>query len=160
MGKYETSTASIGIKILLSDLILQINETNFDIIKEILNEGFISDENENYNDVYAEIVSSYDLPETYLDFKYFLEEEFKNKGSYLRSRNSRKIEQDLTNGCLFEKELLLPIKKILETERWGYERYGANGNYRPMNFDLSVDIEKYKEIEKCTIVFILEQKSG
>jgi hypothetical protein len=36
MGKCETSTTSIGIKILLSDLILQINEKNFDLIKEIL----------------------------------------------------------------------------------------------------------------------------
>lgn len=35
MGKCETSTGSIGIKILLSDLILQINEKNFNLIKEI-----------------------------------------------------------------------------------------------------------------------------
>lgn len=36
MVKYETSTTFIGIKILLSDLILQINETNFNLIKKIL----------------------------------------------------------------------------------------------------------------------------
>jgi hypothetical protein len=34
MGKCETSRTSIGIKILLSDLVLQINDKNFDIIKE------------------------------------------------------------------------------------------------------------------------------
>jgi len=56
--------------------------------------------------------------------------------------------------------LLLPIKKILERERYGYNRYGRNGSYRPIDFDLSVDIEKYKEIEKYTIVFILEQYSA
>jgi hypothetical protein len=141
MGKCETAKTSIGIKILLSDLILQINETNFDLIKEILNEGFISDENENYNNVYTDIIWSNDLPKNYLDFKNFLEQEFKNRG-------------------LFEQELLLSIKNILRTDRWGYNREGRNGNYRPIDFDLSMDIEKYKEIKKYTIVFILEQYSG
>jgi hypothetical protein len=56
--------------------------------------------------------------------------------------------------------LLLPIKRILETERYGYDRYGKNGNYRPIDFDLSVDLEKYKDIEKFTTVLILEQYSG
>lgn len=141
MGKCETATTSIGIKILLSDLILQINETNFDLIKEILNEGFISDENEYYNDAYTEIILCNNLPKNCLEFKDFLEQEFKNRG-------------------LFDEELLLSIKNILRTDRWGYNREGRNGNYRPIDFDLSIDIEKYKEIKKYTIVFILEQYSG
>lgn len=160
MGKTETAKTSIGIKILLSDLILQINEKNFGLIKEILNDGFISDDNEHYNDAYTEIILCTELPENYLEFKEFLEQEFKNKGSYLHVRNSSKIEPDLRNGCLFEKELLLPIKQILKTNRYGYDRYGRNCSYRPLDFDLSVDIEKYKELEKYTIVFILEQYSG
>ena len=160
MVKCETSRSSIGIKILLSDLVLQINETNFDLIKEILNDGFISDKNEHYNDAYAEVILCNDLPKNYLEFKEFLEREFKNKGSYLHSRYS-KTEPDLRNGCLFEKELLLPIKKILETDRWGYDRYGRNGCCCPIDFiSPSLDIEKYKDIEKYTIVFILEQYSG
>ena len=160
MGKCETSTTSIGIKILLSDLILQINEKNVDLIKEILNDGFISDKNEHYNDAYTDIIWCNDLPKNYLEYKEFLEQEFKNKGSYLHVINSNKIEPDLRNGCLWERELLLPIKNILETDRWGYNREGRNANYRSIDFDLSVDIEKYKEIEKYTIVFILEQHSG
>jgi len=161
MGKCENSTTSIGIKILLSDLILQINEKNFDLIKEILNDGFISDQNEYYNDAYTDIIWCMDLPKNYLEYKNFLEQEFKNKGSYLHIRNSNKIETDLRNGCLLEKELLLPIKNILETERWGYDRYGRNGSYCPINFMCpSLDMEKYKEIEKYTIVFIIEQYSG
>lgn len=141
MGKCETAKTSIGIKILLSDLILQINERNFDLIKEILNEGFISDENEYYNDAYTEIILCNNLPKNCLEFKDFLEQEFKNRG-------------------LFDEELLLSIKNILRTDRWGYNREGRNGNYRPIDFDLSMDIEKYKEIKKYTIVFILEQYSG
>lgn len=150
MGKCETSSTSIGIKILLSDLILQINEKNVDLIKEILNDGFISDKNENYNDAYTDIIWCNDLPENYLEFKEFLEQQFKIKE-----------ESDLKTGCLWNQELLLPIKQILETQRWGYDRYGRNGNYCPINYMYpSVDIEKYKEIEKYTIVFILEQYSG
>lgn len=141
MGKCETAKTSIGIKILLSDLILQINESNFDLIKKILNEGFIYDMNENYNDAYAEIILCNNLPKNYLDFKKKLEQEFKNRG-------------------LFERELLISIKNILSTDRWGYDREGKNGNYRPIDFDLSVDVEEYKEIKKYTIVFILEQYSG
>ena len=161
MGKCETSTTSIGIKILLSDLVLQINETNFDLIKEMLNDGFISDKNEYYNDAYTDIIWCNDLPTNYLEFKDFLEQEFKNNGSYLHVRGSNKIEPDLRNGCLLEKELLLPIKKILETNRWGYDRYGRNSSYCPIDFiSSSLDIEKYKEIEKYTIVFIIEQYSG
>ena len=156
MGKSESAKAFLGIKILLSDLILQINENNIELIKEMLEIGFISDENDIYNDAYSDIIYSINIPKYYLDFKNFLEQEFKNKGTYY----SNKIEFDLTSGCLFEKELLLPIKKILETERYGYERIGKNGNNCPIDFDLSLDLEKYKEIEKYTIVFILEQYSG
>ena len=161
MGKCETSTTSIGIKILLSDLILQINEKNFDLIKEILNDGFISDKNEYYNDAYSDIIWCTELPKNYLEFKEFLEQEFKKKGSYIHLRNSNKIEPDLRNGCLFERELLLPMKQILETQRWGYDRYGRNSSYCPIDYLYpSLDIEKYKEIEKFTIVFIIEQYSG
>ena len=161
MGKCETSTTSIGIKILLSDLVFQINEKNIDLIKEMLNNGFFSDKNENYNDAYSEIIWCNDLPKNYLEFKNFLEQEFKNKGSYLHGRNANKIEPDLRNGCLLERELLIPVKNILETERWGYDRYGRNGSYCPIDFlSPALDVEKYKEIENFTIVFILEQYSG
>ena len=51
MGKCETATASIGIKILLSDLTLQINETNFTLIKELLHSGFIEDDNDYFNEI-------------------------------------------------------------------------------------------------------------
>jgi hypothetical protein len=49
MGMCETATASIGIKILLSDLILQIKENNVTQIKEMLYYGFIEDDNDYFN---------------------------------------------------------------------------------------------------------------
>ena len=163
MGKSETASAGIGIKILLSELIIQINETNFNLIKKMLYNGFIEDSNDYYNEAYKNIigygVSDTELPEDYLAFKKYVTEQFKLNGSYYKSKFSSKVEPDLSNGCLFEKELLVPIKEILETERWGYERYGVNSASRPLDFDLSVDLEKYAEIKNFTTIFLLKQSS-
>jgi len=162
MGKSETATASMGIKILLSDLVLQINKVNFNLIKKMLYDGCIEDSNGYYNEVYKNIIGYEDneLPEEYLAFKEHLLKEFKTQGSYLKSKFSSKVEPDVTNGCLLEKELLVPIKDILSTERWGYERYGTNGTSRPLDFDLLLDLNDYKEIKNYAVIFMIKQHSG
>ena len=91
MGKCESATASIGIKVLLSDLILQINETNLTLIKEMLDNGFIEDENDYFNNMYSNIVNRNDLSENY---KEQLTQYFKLNDSSVGS------------GCLFDKFLL------------------------------------------------------
>ena len=163
MGKSETASASIGIKILLSDLISQINETNFSLIKKMLYDGCIEDSNGYYNEAYK-IILGYDedndeLPQTYNEFKDCITEQFKTKGSFFKSKFSSKVD-DLSNGTLFEQYLLLPVKDILETERWGYERYGVNSASRPLDFDLSVDLKLYEEIKNYSIIFFVKQHSG
>lgn len=162
MGKCETTTASIGIKILLSDLISQINENNCALIKELLRRGYIEDDNDYFNEIYSKIIRRYNfnLPENYLQLKEYLINEFTNNGSYHKSRGETTVIPTLDKGCLLDKALLVPLKDILTMERWGHNRYGSNCSSRPMDFDLSVNIEKYKEIEKTEIVFILGQHSG
>ena len=164
MGKCETTTASIGLKILLSDLVLQINETNFELIKQMLYDGCIEDKNDYYNETYKDIVGygakDNELPEHFLECQVFLINEFKKKGFYYKSKINNKVEQDTSKGCLFEKELLVPIKNILMTERWGYDRYGINSAARPLDFDLSVNADEYKDIEKFQLVFFLKQHSN
>jgi len=162
MGKCETATSSLGIKILLSELILQINETNCNIIKELLNMGFIEDENDYFNEVYQKVIDCDELdPENisfnHLDVKEYLINKFKNKGSLTKSKFNNEVTPALDQGCLFDKDLLVPLKELLTTNRWGYDRYGVNGISRPIDFDLSVNIEKYKEIDKIKIVFIEKQ---
>jgi hypothetical protein len=146
MGLCDTATVSIGIKILLSDLILQMNETNIELIKKMLCEGCIEDSNDYFNELFKKIVGYEDeeneLPEEYLQCKEYLINEFKN------------------NGSLFEKELLVPIKHILSTDRWGYNRRGINSLSRPLDFDLSVSTEEYKEIKNFNIVFFIRQDTG
>ena len=164
MGKSETATASIGLKILLSDLVSQINKTNFNLIKKMLYDGCIEDCNGYYNEVYRNVIGygEYDneLPEEYSEFRKYLLNEFKSNGSYYKSKFSSKVEPDLEHGCLLKKELLVPIKEILSTERWGYGRYGTNSASRPLDFDLSLDLKDYKEIKNFSIIFFVKQHSG
>jgi hypothetical protein len=164
MGKCETSTASLGIKILLSELIKQINEDNFNLIKKMLNDGIIEDSNDYFNEVYQKVIGYDDadvkLPENYLEFKKYLKEQFKTNGSYYKSKFSNEVEPYLNSGCLYDRYLLIPIKEILSTERWGYSRYGINSTSRLIDFDLKVNTDEYKMIKKFTIAFIIKQHSG
>ena len=160
MGKSETASASIGIKILLSDLILQINETNLNLIKKMLYDGCIEDSNGYYNESYINILGypygEDKLTGDYLECKEYLINEFKTNGSYFKSKFSSKVEPDLSEGTLFERYLLVSVKDILETERWGYERYGVNSASRPLDFDLSVDLKKYEDIKNFNVVFFVD----
>ena len=164
MGKSETASSAIGIKILLSDLVSQINETNFNLIKKMLYDGCIEDSNGYYNEVYQNILDypygEDKFPEDYLGCKEYLINEFKTKGSYYKSKFSSEVEPDLNHGTLFQQYLLVPIKNILETERWGYGRYGVNSASRPLNFDLSVDLKPYEEIKNFKVIFMIKQHSG
>ena len=159
MGKCETAKASIGFKILLSDLILQINEENFTLIKEILYNGCIEDVNDNFNEEYFDIINK-PLSNNYLDFKEQITNYLKNNDSYVKLNNSTLISTIYNDRCLFDKFLLVCIKDILEIDRWGYDRYGSNCISRPIDFNLYINIENYKKIEKKEIVFILGQHSG
>jgi len=166
MGKSETATASIGIKILLSDLVAQINETNFTLIKKMLYDGSIEDANGYFNEAYKNILGYDDgdieLPEQYNTFKDYVTEQFKIHGDYYKSKSTSIVTSDLSHGCLLKQTLLVSVKDVLDTERWGYERYGINSASRPLDFDLSIDLEEYKKnnIKKYTVVFILKQHSG
>ena len=157
MGWCESATASIGLKILLSDLVSQINESNFMLVKDMLHNGFIEDGNDYFNEVYSRVIRT--MPKDFLNFKEYLTDEFKNNGSFHKSRNNNVI-PTLDKGCLFDKYLLVSIKDILTMDRWGHERTGSNVVSRPINFDLTLNTEKYKQIEKTEIVFLLAQHAG
>jgi len=159
MGWSESATAIIGIKILLSDLISQIDESNFDLIKNMICDGCIEDSNEFFNEVYENIING-KLPENYLDYKNYLTNKFENNGSLFKERFSNNVQPDLTNGTLFEQYLLVSVKYILDTERWGYNRNGVNSTAIPLDFDLSVDLKMYENIKNFSVVFFIKQNSG
>jgi hypothetical protein len=132
MGRSESANVSIGIKILLSDLIMQINDTNTDLIISILYKGFIEDDNDEDNNIYLTIMDK-DPTEIIKAIKEF---ETTRKGIYL----------------------LVPIKDIISTCRWGYNREGSNCASRPLDIDLSFDVEY--DIKNYTRVFIITQHAS
>ena len=69
------------------------------------------------------------------------------------------------DSSLFHEVFLFPIKEILTTQILTTQIYGYDSNSRTnsisrkMNFDLSVNIDKYKEITNFDIVFIFAHHS-
>ena len=86
--------------------------------------------------------------------------EFTNNGSYHKSHGESIVKPTLDKGCLFDKYLLVPVKRLLSTDRWGYDRDETHSSSRPIDFDLSINTDKYNEIEKTEIVLILSQHAG
>ncbi len=173
MGKSESATAYIGFKILLSDIVSQITETNVPLIQEMLENGYIEDSNEHFQEVYMDILEcvNWDVDK---NLKEYLTHAFKNTGSYYTCRFMEKTSLEKTSsnkrlpneedGVLWDRYLLVPLKEILSTTRYGYDRYGTNATSRPLDFNFDIDFakEKYKDIlnTNADIVFILEQNSG
>ena len=52
----------------------------------MLNDGFIEDENDYFNEVYAKIIDCDNITENYVEVKEYLINEFKNNGSYIKSK--------------------------------------------------------------------------
>lgn len=130
---------------------MQVNQENVDLIKEMLEEGSIEDENDYFNMAYENIV----IPENHIELKEHLTCELMKSGS---SRDGR-IAPTIENGCLWDQYLLVPVKQMLSMERWGHHRYGQNGISAPL--DLSeIHLEKYQAIEKTTTVCMLTLRSG
>lgn len=83
MGRDDSATAYIGIKISVYELVSQINESNFDLIKNMLFDGFIEDSNDFYNEVFKKILNEdIELPTYPLQCKEFLTTILKQNGSY------------------------------------------------------------------------------
>ena len=121
------------------------------------NESFIEHNNDYFNDIYSQIMNSDKLPIIWLDFKKYITNEFDKYSSYYKFHGYKFENLIMGCGCLLEQYLLVPIKDILKMDRYGFERKGSNCISRPIDFDFSINIEKYKDIEKIKIVFLLTQ---
>ena len=134
----------------------------------MLQNGYIEDSNEHFHEVYMDILECVNWDGD-KNVKAYLTHAFKNTGSYYTCRFTGKTSPNKTSpneqdGFLWDQYLLLPVKEILSTTRYGYDRYGTNATSRPLDFDINIDFvkDKYKDIlnANADIVFILEQNSG
>ena len=131
MGTVESVNASIGIKILLTDLVSQMNETNATLIQTMLDDGCIEDDNNYSNQTYQTIVDNLKTDSLLSEFTTKLKDEY----------------------------LLVPLKGIISTQRWGYNREGKNSRSMPMQ-DLSVNTDEYNIIKNWELVFIIIQDAN
>ena len=153
MGRCESASASIGIKILLSDLVSQINVTNMHLITKMLCEGCIEDSNDVYNRTFEQII--YGLEENETELKEYLTEKF-----------TPSVE-GYGGESLLERYLLAPVEELVSNDRWGWTREGTNAMSSPLK-DFADDLpnnlaafrEVYKDINNFTFVFMIKQYAG
>jgi len=153
MGRCESAFASIGIKILLSDLVSQINVTTMHLIKKMLYDGCIEDSNDFYNQAFEQIIGDNGVEENAEEFKEYLTRKFTERVGH--------------NDSLLERYLLVPVEQLVSNDRWGWSREGTNAMSSPLE-DFADDLpnqiaafkETYKEIKNFTFVFMIKQYAG
>ena len=153
MGKSETALVSLGYRILLSDLVDQMTPVNSSQIEELLNRGSVEDDNDFFNEVFRIIVDGRPVE----NVKEYLMVQFTEQGSVRRYKFGGE-EPTLENGSLWDQFLLISVKDLLVTERWGYDRQGVNAKSRPLDF--SLDVDPFVGITGAQPVLIVLQNSG
>lgn len=176
MGKSETSTLSLGIRIKLKSVLDHINGDNYNEIKILLEKGIIDDKNGFYNSVYGSIINGCDpLTNKYIDLdkmkckeykKYLMNALLKYGDEYHTKYGGYKLrtyENDDSEN-LYHGIIMLPFIEILKTERWGYDIHGVNGTsceYYSLNDNVSTIHEKMKELNinksDYTVIYIISQ---
>ena len=154
MGRCESASASIGIKILLSDLVSQINATTMNLIKKMLYDGCIEDSNDDWNRAFEQIIGDDGVEENAVEFKEYLTRKFTAQVGH-------------NKDSLLERYLLVPLEELVSNERWGWTREGTNAMSSPLE-DFADDLpnqiavfkETYKEIKNFTFVFMIKQYAG
>jgi hypothetical protein len=154
MGRCESAFASIGIKILLSDLVSQINATTMHLIKKMLYDGCIEDSNDDWNRAFEQIIGDNGVEENAVEFKEYLTRKFTARVGH-------------NKDSLLEQYLLVPLEELVSNDRWGWSREGTNAMSSPLE-DFADDLpnqiavfkETYKEIKNFTFVFMIKQYAG
>ena len=154
MGRCESATASLGIKILLSDLVAQINATTMNLIKKMLYDGCIEDSNDDWNRAFEQIIGDDGVEENAVAFKEYLTSKFTARVGHIRD-------------SLLYRYLLVPMEELVSNERWGWTREGTNAMSSPVGTfaadlptQLAVFKETYKDINNFTFVFMIKQYAG
>jgi hypothetical protein len=131
MQRLEGLFVSIGISISLENLISQANDTNMKLIMNILHDGFLEED-----DTYDRVIR-----------RYYPDENIENDFEFLEY-----IKKLLTHYGLIDKELLIPIKNIVTLDK------NKSTISIPLDFDLSLDLSPFKNIDNYKKVFIVNKK--
>lgn len=152
MGHSEDASASIGIRIKISDLVLQMTTANMNAICGFLSatdgHALIEDENGEWTTKCCDWVNQEDESEENPTKKAKVE-----KANEVRDKYEIELKQIKENGeCLWDQFLLYPCQTILKTSR-----YGSNGTSCAIpDFQeiIAKITKKYKWLQNHQIVFI------
>lgn len=171
MGKSETASFGICLLIKLSDLIESIDNDNLKWIREN-DYGYIEDDNEYFNEEYKELWTiaegNVDNENTIASIKTALEENAKNMGNVIYYKYESRSEKTMADGCLYDRNVIIPILSLASTERWGYDRIGVNVSFFSFEriLDAAVDLEDAKKLiidlklKNCKVGTYLMQDSN
>lgn len=144
MGRSESATASIGYRVSLRDLIESIHdeescEYTYDIL--INEDVFIEDDNNDDNHTFLNMTESLKRQDSWELAKQEWIERFNN---------------------LLNHDLLIPVIKLADTSRWGYNREGIHGTATPVQNNFSEELGRLRET--CppyhTVSWIIRQLGG
>ena len=156
---------SIGIRILVADLVAQIDESTHRLILEMLAPtSCIEDDNDCFNETFGEVADELEenCPKHWRDFAARLREMLASRGDVLYFKDGSRPRRTLEYGCLLDKHLLVPVAQICSTDRGGYSRYGLNATSAPLGKldvpSVLADIErKYAGLTGYEVVYMVTQ---
>lgn len=165
MGKSETVHSGIGVATTIKDIYDILTPENCNEIHSLLcswGDSFILDDNEEMNGIWSELRDGYlDRSDNMKDLL-TLKELLKTRGSDI----FRKYKPEDEDNLLHARILLYPIS-LVKSSRYGYDRYGINGEAEAVNLDLLgtqvKDLEaeaKKLGLENFTISFYVRIYSG
>jgi len=162
MGWCDAAECSVGLRIQLRKLVEQISEKNVEMIRQLINEGFIDDSNGFKNEVFREVVERMDWKNCD-EAKDYLLETLGMRGDKFKSKFSHEVREDLSGGTLLDHFLLCHVTRLIETGRWGYYRHGTNGTFAKLPNIAKARKEvraDYKGLKGFSVVLVLRQNSG
>jgi hypothetical protein len=137
MGFSVNSTVSLGVKVKLVDFIDQIQESNIDQMKKVMENGFIEDENDVYSGIFMRMRMRHEK-ENWEEMKENLKRDVMSYDVYINHKVGKKIKTE--RKMLGELMYLIPEVEMMNMTQWGSEER-VNGKSR----SLDIDFEKVKE---------------
>ncbi len=157
MGFSVNSTVSLGVKVKLIDFLDQINETNFNEMKRVMENGFMEDENYVYNGIFMKMRMKYEK-ENWEVMKENLKRDVMSYDVYVDKKVGKKIKREMKR--LGELMYLIPEVEIMNMTKWGSEE-SLNGVSRSMDIDFGKVKEeigvKYGFLPNMEVVMMIRQ---
>ncbi len=146
MGFSVNSIVSLGVKVKLIDFLDQIQESNMDQIKKVMENGFIEDENYVYSGILMKMIQKHER-ENWEVMKENLKRDVMGYDVYIDKKVGKKIKREMKK--LGELMYLIPEVEMINMMKWGSEE-SVNGKSR----SLDIDFEKLKEEIRLKYAFL------